>query len=63
MYKLAYAFANVQEESVQEAAYLCLSSLWLRKLFSSFLYLYTNSPNPRVRIIQTGLENFSTTST
>ena len=62
MYKLAYAFANVQEESVQEAAYLCLS-LWLRKLFSSFLYLYTNSPNPRVRITQTGLENFSTTST
>ena len=36
MYKLAYAFANVQEESVQEAAYLCLSSLWLRKLPSPF---------------------------
>ena len=63
MYKLTYAFANVQEESVEEAAYLCLPSLWLRKLFSSLLYLYTNSPNPRVRITQTGLENFSTTST
>ena len=43
--------------SVQEARYLCLSELWLRKLSPSvlspfLLYLNTNIPSKRVEILK-----------
>ena len=52
MYKIAHAFANARQVSVQEAAYLCLPELWLRKLLPSVLFINTNTPSKRVRMLK-----------
>ena len=52
MYKIAHAFTNARQVSVQEAAYLCLPELWLKKLPPSVLYVNTNIPSKRVRMLK-----------
>ena len=52
MYKIAHAFTSACQVPVQEAAYLCLPELWLRKLSASALYVNTNIPFKRVRMLK-----------
>ena len=47
MGKLSQAFISARQLSIQEAMYLCLPKLWLRKFF------------PRVNFINTSLFNLS----
>lgn len=44
MYKTAHAFTNARQLSVQEAGYLCLPELWIKKLSPSVLYVNINIP-------------------
>ena len=52
IYKIVHAFTNIRQVSVQEAPYLCLPELWLRKLSPSVLYVNTNIPSKRVRMLK-----------
>ena len=52
MYKIAHAFTNARQVSVQKAAYLCLPEPWLRKLSPSVLYVNTNIPSKRVKMLK-----------
>ena len=56
MYKIVRAFSNACQVSVQEAAYVCLPKLWLNKLSPSVLYVKTNLPSRRVRMLQSEKE-------
>ena len=47
MKKLAYSFICSGQMSVQEAVYICLPKLWLRKCQSGVLYFNTYVPNER----------------
>ena len=42
MKKLAYSFICSRQMSVQEAVYLCLPELWLRKYQPRVMFLNTN---------------------
>ena len=56
MNKITHALANAHQVLVQEAAYLCLPELWLSKLSPSVLYVNTNTPSKRVRMIKSEKE-------
>lgn len=56
MYKIAYTFANQRQTSVQEAAFLCIPELWLRKFFLSILYFNTNTPLETLRMLKSEIE-------
>ena len=52
MFKISHALTNTRQVTVQEAVYLCLPELWLRKLSPSVLYVNTNIPSKTVRMIK-----------
>ena len=56
MYKIASAFANSRQLSVQEAVYHCLPELWLRKCFPKVLFVNSNLPVDRIRIFKSEIE-------
>ena len=45
--KLAHSFICSRQMSVQEAVYLCLPELWLRKCQQGVMFLNTNFPYER----------------
>jgi len=47
MKSIAKAYATKREVSVQEAAYLVLPELWLRKIFPSVVFANSNLPEKR----------------
>ena len=53
MKKLAYSFICSRQMSVQEAVYLCLPELWLRLCQPSVMFLNTNLPHKRIRLLKT----------
>ena len=59
-YKIAHAFANTGQDSVQEVTHLCLPELWLKTLSPSVLYVNINTPSKRLRMLK--LEKKSRTS-
>ena len=52
MRKLSHAFIFARKLSVQEAVYLCLPELWLRKYFPRVNFINTSLPNDRIRILK-----------
>ena len=52
IYKIAHVFTNTHQVSFQEAAYLCLPELWLRKMSPSVLYVNTNISSKRIRMLK-----------
>ncbi|XP_057310673.1 uncharacterized protein LOC130648634 [Hydractinia symbiolongicarpus] len=50
MYRIASAFLCSRQVSVQEAVYLCLPELWLRKCFPKTTYVNSGLPSDRIRI-------------
>ena len=52
MQKLSQVFISARQFSVQEAVYLCLPELWLRKCFPRVTFLNTSLPNDRIRILK-----------
>ena len=54
--KLAYSFICSRQMSVQEAVYLCLPKLWLRKCQPGVMFLNTNLPHERIRLLKTEKE-------
>lgn len=50
MYKIVSAFSCSRQVSVQEAAYLSLPELWLRKCFPKTVYVNSGLPSDRIRI-------------
>ena len=54
--KLAYSFICSRQMSVQEAVYLCLPELWLRKCQPGVMFLNTNLPHERIRLLKTEKE-------
>ena len=56
MYKLVYVFVNARLVSDQEVPYFCFPELWLRKLSPTVLYLNTNTPPKKLRILKSEKE-------
>ena len=56
MKKLVYSFICSRTMSVQEAVYLCLPELWLRKCQPGVMFLNTNLPHERIRLLKTEKE-------
>ena len=56
MYKLVYVFVNARVVSDQEVPYFCFPELWLRKLSPTVLYLNTNTPPKKLRILKSEKE-------
>ena len=56
MKKLAYLFICSRQMSVQEAVYLCLPELWLRKYQPRVMFLNTNLCQERIRLLKTEKE-------
>ena len=56
MKKLAYSFICVRQMSVQEAVYLCLPELWLRKCQPGVMFLSINLSYERIWILKTEKE-------
>ena len=52
MQKLLQAFISARQLSVQEAVYLCLPKLWLRKCFPRVTCINTSLPNHKIRILK-----------
>ena len=52
MYKISATFANSRQLSVQEAVYLCLPELCLRKTFPKTLFVNSNFPTDRIKIFK-----------
>ena len=52
MKAIARTYATKKECSVQEAVYLVMPELWLRKTFPKVLFLNSNIPEKRYRIIR-----------
>jgi len=50
MKSIARAYTTKREVSVQEAAYLVLLELWLRKIFPSVVFANSNLPEKRFRV-------------
>ena len=51
MNAIAKDYATKKKCSVQEAVYLVMPELWLRKTFPKVLFLNNNIPEKRYRII------------
>ena len=56
MKKLSYLFVCCRQMSVQEAVYLCLPKLWLRKCKPGVIFLNTNLPHEPIRLLKTEKE-------
>ena len=56
MKKLAYSFTCSRQMSIQEDFYLCLPELWLRKCQPGVMFLNTNLPHERVKLLKTKKE-------
>ena len=56
MKKLAYSFICSRQMSVQEAVYLCLRELWLRKCQPGVMFLNTNLLLEQIRLLKTEKE-------
>ena len=53
MKAIARAYATKKECSVQEAVYLVMPELWLRKTFPKVLFLNSNIPEKRLEYSET----------
>ena len=54
MKKMAYSlFICSRQMSVQEAVYLCLPELWLRKCQPGVMFLNSDLPHERIRLLKT----------
>ena len=53
MKKLACSFICSRQMSLQEAVYLCLRELWLRKCQPGVMFLNTNLSHERIRLLKT----------
>ena len=51
MKSVAHAYASKRECSLQEAVYQIMPELWLRKVFPGVLYVNSNIPEKRVRMM------------
>ena len=51
MKSIAKAYASKRECSVQEAVYLLMPELWLRKTFPGVIFANSNLPENRYRIV------------
>ena len=56
MIKLAQAYSNDREVSVQEAVYQLMPELWLRKGYPAVSFVSTNLPDERFRMMKTEKE-------
>ena len=56
MKKLAYSFICSRQMSIEEAVYLCLPELWLRKCLPGVMFLNTNLPHEQIRLLKTEKE-------
>ena len=56
MRKFSQAFIFARQLSVQEAAYLCLPELWLRKCFPRITFINTSLPNDTISILKPDTE-------
>ena len=56
MQKLSQEFISARQLSVQEAVYLCLPELWLRKCFPRVTFINTSIPNDGIRILKSETE-------
>ena len=57
MKKLAYSLSICSRQiSVQEAVYLCLPELWLRKCQPGVMFLNSDLPHERIRLLKTEKE-------
>ena len=53
---MAYSFICSKQMSVQEAVYLCLTELWLKKCQLGVMCLNTNLPHERIKLLKTEKE-------
>ena len=56
MKKFAYLFICSRQISVQEAVYLCLPELWLRKCQPGAMFLNTNLHHEQIGLLKTEKE-------
>ena len=56
MKSVAHAYVSKRECSLQEAVYQVMTELWLRKVFPGVLYVNSNIPEKRVRMMSSKKE-------
>lgn len=54
--KIGAAFLSTREVSSQECVYRCMPELWLRKVFAKTVFLSTDLPEKRVRVVKSQKE-------
>ena len=52
MKQIVYLFIIARQLSVQDSVYDILPELWLRKCLSGFLFINTNLPENRIRMVK-----------
>ena len=52
MKSVAHAYSSKRECSVQEPVHYVMPELWLRKIFSGAIYVNSNLPEKRVKLIK-----------